>query len=193
MARDLKFLWEEQSHQHLDEQAEKVRDSIRTALLSWAKSNGEGSDYRDNSPSQCISPIGHWYEFPNLLINGTLAKMLRYRPQLKTLMLHNIDTVGADIDPEILGKFLETGSTLAFEVVPRCIDDVGGGLCRINGKPRLVEGLALPTLEDELKFSYFNSLTTWIDIDQVSVARNLKHHNYQSSSFDNKETSILHF
>ena len=152
-ARDLKFLWEEQTHQLLDEQSEKVRESVRSALLSWAESYVEGSDYRDNSPGQCISPIGHWYEFPNLLFSGTLARMIRCRPQLKTLMLHNIDTIGADIDPEILGMFLESGSTLAFEVVPRCIDDVGGGLCRVNGSPRLVEGLALPRIDDELKFS----------------------------------------
>lgn len=121
----------------------------------------------DNVPKQCLCPVGHWYEIPNLLLNGTLAKMLKERPQLKTLMLHNIDTIGADVDARILGKFLETGSTLAYEVVPRCIDDMGGGLCRVDGKPRLVEGLALPSEEDELKFSYYNSLTTWIDIDKL--------------------------
>ncbi|KAL3763662.1 hypothetical protein ACHAWU_009086 [Discostella pseudostelligera] len=165
--RDLKFLWKEQSHQLLDERSEKVRESVRSALLSWAESNGEGSDYRDNSPAQCLSPVGHWYEFPNLLLSGTLARMIQFRPRLKTLMLHNIDTIGADVDAEILGKFLETESTLAFEVVPRRIEDVGGGLCRVNGRPRLVEGLALPKVDDELKFSYFNSLTTWIDIDKL--------------------------
>ena len=37
----------------------------------------------------------------------------------------------------------------------------------MDGKPRLVEGLALPTEDDELKFSYYNSLTTWIDIDKL--------------------------
>ncbi|MDB4430494.1 UTP--glucose-1-phosphate uridylyltransferase, partial [bacterium] len=128
MVRDLKFLWEEQSKQRLDEQAEKVRDSVHSALMGWAESNGEGSDYVDNEPKQCLSPVGHWYEIPNLLLNGTLAKMLSDRPQLKTLMLHNIDTIGADVDASILGKFLESESTLAFEVVPRCIDDMGGGL-----------------------------------------------------------------
>ena len=167
MVRDLTFLWQEQSHQRLDEQAQKVRDSVQSALMGWAESNGEGSDYRDNVPKQCLSPIGHWYEVPNLLLNGTLEKMLQQRPQLKTLMLHNIDTIGADVDAAILGKFLETGSTLAYEVVPRCIDDMGGGLCRVDGKPRLVEGLALPSEDDELKFSYYNSLTTWIDIDKL--------------------------
>lgn len=150
---DLEFLWEEQSHQRLDTQAQKVRESINSALKSWAKSQGEGCDYTDNVPGQCLCPIGHWYEVPNLLLNGTLARMLRDRPQLKTLMVHNIDTIGADVDAKILGRFLEEGSTLAYEVVPRCIDDMGGGLCRVDGKVRLVEGLALPSEDDELKFS----------------------------------------
>ena len=121
--------------------------------MGWAESNGEGSAYRDNVPKQCLSPVGHWYEVPNLFLNGTLAKILRERPQLKVLMLHNIDTIGANVDAGILGKFLESGSTLAYEVVSRCIDDMGGGLCRVDGKPRLVEGLALPSEDDELKFS----------------------------------------
>ncbi|KAL7538873.1 hypothetical protein ACHAXR_012323 [Thalassiosira sp. AJA248-18] len=182
MRCDLKFLWEEQSHQRLDEQAEKVRDSVHSALMSWAETNGEGSDYRDNVPKQCLSPVGHWYEIPNLFLNGTLAKLLRERPQLKVLMLHNIDTIGADVDAAILGKFLETGSTLAYEVVPRCIDDMGGGLCRVDGKPRLVEGLALPSEDDELKFSYYNSLTTWIDIDKLLSKFGLTRHDILGNS-----------
>lgn len=153
MVRDLQFLWQEQTHQRLDENAQRVRDSVHSALMSWAESCGEGSSYRDNLPNQCMSPVGHYYEVPNLLLNGTLAKMMKDRPQLKYLMLHNIDTIGADVDATILGKFIEEGSTLAYEVVPRCIDDMGGGLCRVNGKPRLVEGLALPSEDDELKFS----------------------------------------
>ena len=165
MVKDLQCLWEEQSR--LDEQAQKVRDSVHSALESWAQSAGEASDYRDNVPQQCLSPVGHWYEIPNMVLNGTLTKMLEDRPQLKTLMLHNIDTIGVTVDAGILGKFLETKSTLAYEVVPRCVDDMGGGLCKIDGRVRLVEGLALPKEEDELKFSYYNSLTTWIDIDAL--------------------------
>lgn len=90
MVRDLKFLWEEQSQQRLDEQAEKVRDSVNAALKGWAESSGEGCDYTDNVPKQCLSPVGHWYEVPNLLLNGTLAKLLKERPQVTTLMLHNM-------------------------------------------------------------------------------------------------------
>jgi UDP-N-acetylglucosamine pyrophosphorylase len=178
--RDLKFLLSEQPR--LESNAEKVRESVHNSLINWAKSCGEGSEYRDNSPSQCLSPVGHWYEFSNLLLNGTLAKMLRDRPQLQTLMLHNIDKIGVDVNTNILGKFLESKSTLAYEVVPRRIDDMGGGLFRVNGKPRLVEILALPTDEDELKFSYYNSLTTWIDIDKLLTQFGLSRHDILEST-----------
>src|SRR5207253_11065052 len=51
--------------------------------------------------------------------------------------------------------------------LPRRIEDRGGGLARVDGRARLVESLALPREEDEFNLSYYNSLTTWIDIDQL--------------------------
>ena len=57
--RDLKFQWEERQQQKLDQQAQKVRESLQSALLDWAKTNGEGSDYCDNVPHQCLHPVGH--------------------------------------------------------------------------------------------------------------------------------------
>ena len=164
-ARDLRFAWEEMPQQTLDEQQQKVRESLRAALLRWAESTGEAGDYRDNLPLQCLHPVGHFYEVPNMLRNGTLAALLRERPQLKTLMLHNIDTTGANLDPEILGQHLESGATLSFEVITRRLDDRGGGLARVDGRPRLVEGLAMPREELEFDLTYYNTMTTWIDVD----------------------------
>jgi REP element-mobilizing transposase RayT len=164
-ARDLRFAWEEMPQQTLDEQQQKVRDSLRTALIRWAETTGEATDYRDNLPLQCLHPVGHFYELPNMLRNGTLAALLRERPQLKTLMMHNIDTTGANLDPTILGQHLESGATLSFEVITRRLDDRGGGLARVDGRPRLVEGLAMPREELEFDLTYYNTMTTWIDID----------------------------
>ncbi|OUC07457.1 hypothetical protein RY27_14805, partial [Litorilinea aerophila] len=83
MARDLRFAWEEMPQQLLDEQAQKVQDSLRAALIHWAQQMGEGSDYTDNVPVQCLHPVGHWYEVPNLLRNGVLARLLAERPTLQ--------------------------------------------------------------------------------------------------------------
>jgi len=165
--RDLRFLWEEMPQQLLDEQAQKVRDSLQAALIGWARSVGEASDYTNNLPLQCLHPVGHWYEIPNLLRNGVLGQLLRERPQLRHLMLHNIDTLGADVDPTLLGRHLASGACLTFEVITRRLEDRGGGLARVNGRVRLVEGLALPREEIEFRLAYYNSNTCWIDLDQL--------------------------
>lgn len=168
--RDLRFAWEEMPQQMLDEQAQKVRDSLRAALIGWARAAGEASDYTDNVPLQCLHPVGHWFEIPNLFRNGVLAQLLEERPQLNYLLLHNIDTLGADLDPLLLGLHIQSGATLTFEMITRRIEDRGGGLARVNGQVRLVEGLAMPREEDEFKLSYYNSMTTWIDLDKLLAA-----------------------
>jgi UDP-N-acetylglucosamine pyrophosphorylase len=167
MVRDLVFLWEEMPQETLDEQKQKVREAVRGALMEWARAKGEGSDYLDNVAPQRFNPPGHWFEIPNLLRNGVLAKLIENYPQLDTLVLHNIDTLGISLDPEALGAHLESGNMLTFEVVSRRIEDRGGGLARVNGRVRLLEGLAQPREEDELKLRYYNTMTTWIQIDPL--------------------------
>ncbi len=174
MARDLRFAWEEMPQQVLDEQKQKVRDSLRSALIGWALQAGEASDYTDNVPSQCLHPVGHWYEVANLLRNGVLSRLLEERPRLKHLMVHNIDTLGADLDPALLGLHIDSGAALSFEVIPRAVEDRGGGLARVDGRTRLVEGLALPAEEIEFRLSYYNSGTTWVDVDQLLAAFSLE-------------------
>jgi hypothetical protein len=171
--RDLRFAWEETAHMVLDEQKQRVRESLQSALIGWAKANGEGSDYTDNLPQQCLHPVGHFFELPNLLRNGVLVELMKIRPNLRYLMLHNIDTVGADPDPTMLGHHIERGACLSFEVITRRLEDRGGGLARVNGRPRLVEGLAMPREEQEFALSYYNSMTTWIDLDRLLTALGL--------------------
>jgi hypothetical protein len=167
MERDLRFLWEEMPQETLDVNKQKVREAVRRSMINWAKTKGEGSDYVDNVAGQRFSPLGHWYEVSNLVRNGTLARLLDENPGVQTLMLHNIDTLGADIDPVCLGYHLDSGNVLTFEVVPRRIEDRGGGLALVDGKVRLLEGLAQPREEDELKLSYYNTMTTWIQVDPL--------------------------
>ncbi len=166
MVRDLRYAWEVLPQQILDEQAEKVRESLHAALIDWARAAGEGSDYTDNLPLQCLHPVGHWYELPNMLRNGVLQRLLEQSPGLQVLMLHNIDTLGADLDPGLIGLHLRSGAALTVEVTPRRLEDRGGGLARVNGRPRLVEGLAMPRVEAEFDLSFYNSMTTWVSIDR---------------------------
>ncbi len=165
--RDLQFAWKETAQQKLDEQQEKMRDSVRGALTNWARSAGEASDYTDNLPGQCLHPVGHWFEIPNLIKNGTLRELLQLQPNLRTLMVHNIDTLGATADPAMLGWFNASDAALGWEAITKRIEDHGGGFARINGRVRIIEGLALPREEDEFRLSYYNANTCWVDIDQL--------------------------
>ena len=174
MVRDLRFDWEETSRQVLDIQAEKVRESQHSALINWALSQGEGSDYVDNLPDQCIHPVGHWYELPHLLRNGVLRGLLEERPQLQYLMMHNIDTVGANVDPGLLGLHISAQKTMTAELIHRRLEDRGGGLAQIDGSVRLVEGLALPREEIEFRLTYYNTNTFWIHIDRLLATLGLE-------------------
>ncbi len=170
MARDLRFAWEEMPAQILDEQKQKVRESLHGALIGWARDAGEGRDYTDNLPMQCLHPTGHWYEVPNMLRNGVLRDLLEQHPQLRHFMIHNIDTLGASLDPCVIGLHIDRGAAMTTEVIARQIDDRGGGLARIDGRLRIIEGLALPSEEVESALSYYNSNTMWIDIDRMLAA-----------------------
>ena len=167
MERDLRFYWEEQHQQKMDENIQKVQDDVRRALTEWAKSRGEGEDYSENDPILRFNPPGHWYEIPNLIKNGVLARMINDNPGLKYLLCHNIDTLGAYLDPALLGMHIDGGSCITFEVTPRRIEDAGGGLARINGHVQLIEGMALPREEDEYRLRFYNTLTHWITIDSL--------------------------
>jgi len=167
MERDLRFAWEETAQQVLDDQAQKVRESLHATLIAWARQAGQGSDYRDNVPLQCLHPVGHWYEVPNLLRSGALEQLLAERPRLRHLLVHNIDTVGVDVDAGLLGYHIEEGAAMTAEVIERQVEDRGGGLAVVDGRLRMVEGMALPDEEVESRLSCYNTATYWIDIDRL--------------------------
>jgi hypothetical protein len=71
------------------------------------------------------------------------------------------------VDAALLGYHIEEGAAMTAEVIQRHIEDRGGGLAAVDGRLRLVEGLALPSEEIESRLSYYNSATYWIDIGQL--------------------------
>jgi hypothetical protein len=165
--RELRYLWEVLPQQILDEQEQKVRESLHNALIGWAKEMGEGEDYRDNLPHQCVHPVGHWYEIPNMLLNGTMEKLLKEHGNVEHLLVHNVDTLGANADPAVFGVHLSSGSALTAEVISRKLNDRGGGLASVDGRVRIIEGLALPDEKIEFDLSWYNSNTFWLDIGKL--------------------------
>jgi hypothetical protein len=124
-----------------------------------------------------------------------LHQVCRQRPQLKYLLVHNIDTMGVNLDPYLFGFHIKQGAAVTVEVIPRQVEDRGGGLARVNGELRLIEGFALPSERDESTLSFYNSNTFWIDIDQFlavfSLGRNdLADHNRVDEATRNVAASL---
>ena len=166
MVRDLRFAWEEMPQQMLDEQKQKVRESLPRRADRLGAERGRGRrDYTDNVPLQCLHPVGHWYEVPNLLRNGVLRGCSPSGRSSSTCCPQHRHARRRPRSGPARPAHRSRVRPLTFEVIGRRIDDRGGGLARVDGRSALVEGLAMPREEDEFDLSYYNSLTTWVDID----------------------------
>ena len=49
---------------------------LHATLIAWARQTGRRQRlHATTCPMQCLHPVGHWYELPNLLRNGVLAQL----------------------------------------------------------------------------------------------------------------------
>lgn len=136
-------------------------------LIRWTARAGPGEDFNLGPARGRFHPPGHWYEIPNLIRNGTLGRMLKDNPNLNYLLVHNADTLGAALDPLVLGIHIFSKKAISFEIIPRSWKDRGGFPARVNGRARILEAGALPREEDEFLFTSYNSLTNWISLDPL--------------------------
>ena len=169
MERDLRFAWEEMPQQLLDEQAQKVRESLHATLIAWAQAVGRG---RATTPTTCPRSAS------TRSATGTKSRTCcatacwracsQERPQLQHLMLHNIDTVGADVDPALLGLHIEPGAAHDHRS-----DRRGTSKTAAAAWPASTAGCAwwkvwpCRARRTSSRLSYYNTLTTWIDIDRL--------------------------
>ena len=172
MARDLRFAWEEMPQQVLDEQAQKVRESLRRRADRLGPARRRGQRLH-RQPAAAVPAPGR------PLVRGAEPAAQRRAargcsPSGRGLQVPDAAQhrhAGRGRRPGAArAAHSSPGACLTFEVIARRIEDRGGGLARVDGRVRLVEGLAMPREEDEFDLSYYNSMTTWIDIDRLLAA-----------------------
>jgi UTP--glucose-1-phosphate uridylyltransferase len=131
----------------------------RDDLVSFVQSvslrlNPDGSLFPGPSP---YSP-GHG-DFAELV---PLAE-LRARG-IRTVLLSNVDNLGARVDPRVLAAHREQGNPLTVEVAPAA-GEVGGAPARVDGRPMVVEGFRFPPGFDANALPVFNTNSLVIDVD----------------------------
>jgi UTP--glucose-1-phosphate uridylyltransferase len=94
-----------------------------------------------------------------------LAPVERLRAAgIRTLMLSNVDNLGARVDPRVLAAHRAAGNPLTVEVAS-AEGDPGGAPARVNGRPQIVEGFRFPPGFDPHSLPVFNTNSLLVEVD----------------------------
>jgi UTP--glucose-1-phosphate uridylyltransferase len=85
---------------------------------------------------------------------------------IRTVLLSNVDNLGARVDPHVLAAHRESGNPLTVEVAPAA-GEVGGAPARVNGQAMVVEGFRFPRGFDVRSLPVFNTNSLVIDLDAL--------------------------
>ncbi|MBA2332808.1 MAG: UTP--glucose-1-phosphate uridylyltransferase [Actinobacteria bacterium] len=122
----------------------------------------DGSLFREDDGRVSLYSPGHGDFLEAFVRSGTLER-LRSRG-VRTVMVSNVDNLGARIDPAVLGMHLLGGRPVTTEVV-RKAGDLGGAPARVDGRLLLLEGPRFPPDFDESRIPVFNVNTLTIELD----------------------------
>lgn len=86
---------------------------------------------------------------------------------IRTLMLSNVDNLGARVDPRVLAAHRAAGNPLTIEVAP-AEGDPGGAPVRVDGRPQIVEGFRFPPGFDPHGLPVFNTNSLVIEVDALA-------------------------
>ena len=87
-----------------------------------------------------------------------------------TIVVSNVDNLGARLDPVVVGMHVLAGTPLTVEVVEKG-DDTGGAPARVDGRPQLLEAMRFPPEFDQARIPVFNTNTSLIEVDALDRAR----------------------
>ena len=85
---------------------------------------------------------------------------------IRTLMLSNVDNLGARVDPRVIAAHRAAGNPVTVEVAP-AQGDPGGAPVRVNGRPQIVEGFRFPPGFDPHALPVFNTNSLVVEVDAL--------------------------
>jgi UTP--glucose-1-phosphate uridylyltransferase len=85
----------------------------------------------------------------------------------RTLLVSNVDNVGATLDPVIIGAHLASERPVTVEVVAKARGDRGGAPARVDGVAQIVESFRFPAAFDQNLIPVFNTNTFVLDAEAV--------------------------
>ena len=100
-----------------------------------------------------------------LRLSGVLAKLRR--AGVRTVLVSNVDNVGATVDPALYAMHRRSGAKISVELVAKADGDRGGLPVLRDGRLVLAETFRLPGGFPDEAFPLFNTNTLWIDLEAL--------------------------
>ena len=122
----------------------------------------DGALFRGDDGRVSLYSPGHGGFLAAFRRSGTLDR-LRERG-VRTVMISNVDNLGARVDPVVLGAHRLAGRPVTAEVAVKT-GDTGGAPARVDGRLQLLERPRFPPAFDQGSISVFNVNTLTIDLD----------------------------
>ena len=101
----------------------------------------DGSVFLEEDGKASLYGPGHGDVLSTIRSSGTLAEL--QRRGVRTIVVSNVDNLGARLDPVVVGMHALAGTPLTVEVVAKG-DDTGGAPARVDGHPQLLEAMRFP-------------------------------------------------
>ncbi|MCA9595814.1 MAG: UTP--glucose-1-phosphate uridylyltransferase [Myxococcales bacterium] len=121
----------------------------------------EGNVFLDESGRPSLQASGHG-DLPDALKeSGLLSRFVNDGG--RTLMIANLDNLGATLDEAVVGFHLDHGKAATCEVVDKVGTDKGGIPVRLDDRPVVLEEFRLPESFDPETVRVFNTNTFHVD------------------------------
>lgn len=127
----------------------------------------EGELFLDDDGVPSPYATGHG-DLPEALHAAGLVEAWR-RQGVRTVMMSNVDNIGATIDPVLYAMHRRAGGMISVELVEKVAGDRGGLPVSVDGRLVLAEAFRLPPEFPQESFPLFNTNTLWIDLDALSL------------------------
>jgi UTP--glucose-1-phosphate uridylyltransferase len=125
----------------------------------------DGAVFLEEDGKASLYGPGHGDVLSTIRSSGTLAEL--QRRGVRTIVVSNVDNLGARLDPVVVGMHALAGTPLTVEVVAKG-DDTGGAPARVDGHPQLLEAVRFPPTFDQARIPVFNTNTSLIEADALA-------------------------
>jgi UTP--glucose-1-phosphate uridylyltransferase len=149
---------------HLDKRG--INSAVLTFLQSVSlRLTPRGELFRDASGSLSPYAPGHGDFLDAIRSTGTLAALRE--AGVEVLVLSNVDNLGADLDPRVVGYHLAHGRPLTVELSQTLPGDVGGAPAWVDDRLEVVEGFRFPPGFDFAELPFMNTNTFVLSLDML--------------------------